>query len=109
MIGSGRLLESLRMTGIALSGKPLKLARGCTFVAVVTLQTGVRSYKRKSILVILSAPDNYVPAFDAMTLLASCSHLATMYIGVAVGAIPAGIGKDALSVTLVAGNAFVPA
>jgi hypothetical protein len=59
--------------------------------------------------VILSAPDNYVPAFDAMALLATCSHLATMYIGMAVGAIPARIGKDPLSVTLVAGDAFVPA
>lgn len=56
--------------------------------------------ERKTILVLLDILDRYLPALHGMALIAIGSHLPTMNISVALGALVSYIGKNELAVAL---------
>jgi hypothetical protein len=54
-------------------------------VAVLALQQGMRSYKRKAILVIANLFQRDLPALHRVATLAICAKLPAMDVGVTVG------------------------
>lgn len=99
----------LLVAGVAGRGKSFELpgrGSGVTFGAV---GKRVGAHQRESILVIPDHIEGYIPALDGVTLLAVGPHLATMNIGVAVGAMGADIAEHEADVTLDAGDFLVHA
>ena len=72
------------MAGDTFGGEAGELAVGGLLMARLTADGGVRPEKRETILVLLDVVDRDLPAFDRMTVLALCSQLSAMNIGVAV-------------------------
>ena len=102
-------LVALGVARIALSRQPLELTNRGALMAGITLQGGVRSDQRKTILVVLDGLDRDVPTFHAVALLAIDAHLPFVNVGVAIGAPATHIREDRLGVTLGAGHILVHA
>lgn len=109
VIGIARLLELRRMAAQAVGGKPLELADGGVFMAAVTLQQRVRSHQWETVEMLLDVLHRNSPPFHVVAVLAVCSKLAAVNIGVAIRAFRAGIAEHQVRVTLPAGDPFVHA
>ena len=72
------------MTGIALGRHGLKLAASGSFVARVAVHGGVRSGKRKAIVMLLDLLHADLPSLNRVALLAVRSQLPPVNIGVAI-------------------------
>ena len=76
-------------------------------VACAALRRRMRPKQGEAVLVLSHRPQAHLPTLDAMTLLALGAHLATMNIGVAIGAVRANLSENQACVTLPALNLFV--
>lgn len=95
-----RTQKSVRVTGNAVSRQAGEYATASTFVASITFQRGVRTEKRKSILMLADGIQRYRPSIYVMALIASRSHLTAMNVGVALGAFAAHIRENQVDVAL---------
>ena len=109
VIGLGRLLIGALVTGITLNGEPLKLPNCFALMTVRTLQSGMSSHERETIVVFPHPLQNDVPSFDGMALCAVSPHLPTMNVGVAVGTICSGVREHRLGMTLGTSDSLVQA
>lgn len=91
VIGLGGLLIGALMTGVALDRKSLELSDSLALVAVRTVQSGMSSHQRETVVVFPHPLQNDVPSLHRMTLCAVGPHLPTMNVSVAVGAVRSGI------------------
>lgn len=107
VIRFGRLLICALMAGVALDRQSLELANRLALVTIGAIQSSVPAYQRKPVVVLLHSLQQDVPTLHCVALLAVGSHLATMNVGVAVGAIHTRIGEYRFGVTLGAGDALV--
>ena len=78
-------------------------------MAGITLQRGVRSNQRETVLVILDGLDGDVPTLYRVALLAISAHLPFVNIGVTISASRAHIREDRLGVTLATPHILVHA
>ena len=105
VIWIGGVLPILQTARIALRFKAQELPNRRTLVAGIAGRSGVRAKEGKAVLVILNLFGRKIPAFDGVTLRTIATHLTSVNVRVAVGAIIADVRKDGLNVTL---NAFHP-
>lgn len=105
--GPGGLLEILRVAGVALGRHRGVVAQGPVLVARVAVQNRVCSHQGETVVVVLNRFDGYIPPVHAMALFAARSHLATMYISVALDALSPNVRKYRLNVALSAHHALV--
>ena len=78
--------EVLLMAGVAGGGQALELPAGGAFVACLALHHGMRADERKAVLVILNVFVGDLPALHGMATITIGAELATMHVGVAIGA-----------------------
>ena len=109
VIGLSGLLIGALVTGITLSGEPLKLPNCFALMTVRTLQSGMSSHERETIVVFLYPLQNDVPSFDGMALCAIGPHLPAMNVGVAVGTVRSGVREHRLGMTLGTSHSLVQA
>ena len=107
MVGVGCGLEVVRVARVALRGEPLKLPRGCPFVARFAVNGGVRTDQRKAILMIADRLHGDRPTLNRVTRFAIGAELRAVNIRMAVCASLAHIGKHQFDVALRAGHFFV--
>lgn len=107
VIGIDRLLKIGRVARDASGRKSRELANRLTFVAIDAFQRGMRSEQRKTVFVRLDLLRVQVPAIHGVALFAFVAKLASMNIGVAIGALHADVFEDQADVALRAGNAGV--
>lgn len=108
MIRRGTLVR-LRMAGVALSRKSFVSPAGPGPVTRLTVHRGMAAHQRKPVLVQLDVLQRYAPALYSVALLANRSHLAAVYIRVAVGALGAHVLEHQAGVALRAPHARVHA
>ena len=109
VIGFGGLLIGALVTGITLSGEPLKLPHCFALMTVRTLQSGMSSHERETIVVFPHPLQNDVPSFDGMALCAVSPHLPAMNVGMAVGTVRSGVREHRLGMTLGTSDSLVQA
>ena len=102
-----RLLKIGLVTRNAGGRQSLVLAYRCAFMAVITLNRGMRSQERETVLVIFHLLNSDVPALNRVALCAIRSHLALVNVVMTVLAILAHVGKYRLYVALRAQHFFV--
>jgi hypothetical protein len=107
--GAGGLLEVLGVAGITLGRHGGVVAQSAILVAGITIQGGVRTHQRKAVIVVLNGPYGNIPAIDTVALFAARAHLATMNIGVALGALSSHIRKYWFGMALGTHHALVHA
>lgn len=100
MTRPGRLLVSLCVTAVALSGKSLKLTGCGTGVARIALEGGMGPDQRKPVLVGLNLLQRNVPTFDGVTLFTAGTKLSAVNIRMAVGTFCGDIREHGLEVAL---------
>src|SRR5580704_11837618 len=109
VIRFGGLLKCALVAGVTLNRQSLELANRLALVTIGALQSRVSTYQREAIVVLLHSLQQDVPALHRVALLTVRPHLATMNVGVAVGAIHARIGEYRLGMALGAGDTFMQA
>ena len=109
VIGIGGILPILEMAGIALGGKAQENSCGSLLVALFALKSGVRTEKRKTILMIFHLLRGNAPALNGVALLTVGTILSTMNVCVAIGTILSNVGEDRFPMTLGALHFFVHA
>jgi hypothetical protein len=109
VIGLGGLLIGALVTGITLNGKSLELPNCLALMTVRTLQSGMSSHERETIVVFPHPLENDAPSFDGMALCAVGPHLAAMNVGVAVGTVRSGVREHRLGMTLGTSHSLVQA
>lgn len=109
MVRIHRLLILLQVTRSASGREALILADGRALVAILALHRGVRTEKRKTILVLLHLLDGDIPALNGVAARAIRAHLPLVDIGVTILAVLARIGEHWLAVALRALHLFVHA
>ncbi len=97
------------MAARAIGRQAGEFAGGSARVAGVALDQRVRTQQWKTVLVLAHRLDGACPAHDVVALFALRSQLASMNVGVAVGAGVANLGKHRTGVTLGARNILVHA
>lgn len=109
MVESGRLciLIVLQVTGNAVGPQSGKLADGRIDVAGGAIHRGVGSQKRKPVLMLLDCPDGDVPSLHGMAVFTTRPKLATVQVGMAIGALCAHVLEDQFHVTRAAGHFLV--
>lgn len=94
VIRIGSVLEVLGMAGITLRRKSLELPGRRSFMARLAVNGGVRSDKRKAVLVIANCRNGNMPSSNRVARLTICPKLASVNIRMAIGAFLAHIRKD---------------
>jgi hypothetical protein len=105
----GGVLPVFQMAGITLGGEAEKLTDGSTGMTRLARNGGMSAEKRETILVILDLLGSEFPTLDGMALRAVRTQLASVNIGMTVGAIFADVGEYRLYVALNAFHFFVHA
>ena len=109
VIGFGGLLIGVLVARVALDGKSLELPDRLALVAVRTVQSGMASHQRETVVVFPHPLQNDAPSFDRMTLCAVGPHLTAMNVGVAVGTVRSGVREHRLGMTLGTSHSLVQA
>ncbi len=109
MIGLGGLLIGALVARVALDGKSLKLPDRLALMTIRTVQTGMSSYQRKTVIVFPHLLQNDAPAFNGMALFAVGSHLAAMNVSVTVRTIRSCVRKNRLGMALGTSHSLVQA
>lgn len=109
VIGLGGLLIGALVTGITLNGKSLELPNCFALMTVCTLQSGMASHQRETIIVFPHPLQNDVPSLHRMALCAVSPHLPAMNVGVAVGTVRSGVREHRLGMTLGTSHSLVQA
>jgi hypothetical protein len=103
MVRRGSCLKIFLVARIALRRQADELPAGGSLVATVAVQGRMRSKERESVVVLLHLLNRDLPSPHGVALLAVCSHLPLMNVGVAILAGFSDAGKDRLHVALCAG------
>ena len=96
------------VAGVAVGRQSLKLAGCQTLVARVALDRCVRSDQRKTVLVLLNGVEGHFPALHGVALLAGCTKLPPVNVGMAIGATRTDVAENQTRVTLHAAQVGVP-
>jgi hypothetical protein len=107
MVRRGSRLKVFLMARVALRRQTDELPAGGSLVTTIAIQSRVRSEERESVVVLLHLLDRYLPSAHGVALLAVCSHLPLMNVGVAILAGFSDAGEDGLHVTLRASDRSV--
>jgi len=99
VIGIGRLLVGLLVTGIALDGQSLELPDGPALVTVGAVQPGMPAHEWEAVRVFPHRLEEDAPALHRVALFAIRPHLAAMDIGMTIRAVRACVGKHHLGMT----------
>ena len=105
-LGADEILLMARITG---RREALKLADGRALVALVAIECCVRADQWEAVEMLVDLLDRNIPALHRVALLAVCSHLPLVDVGVAIGALRTHIREDGLGMALRAAHAFVHA
>lgn len=89
--------------------KPQVISDGGVFVALFTLNDGVRAEKRKPVKVLLNRLDRHPPPQNGMALSAIGAELGSVNVRMTIGAILAHIGEHRFGMASRAGHFFVHA
>jgi len=107
MVRVGCRLKVARVARVALSGEPLKLSRGCAFVARFAVNSRVRTDQRKTILMVAYRLHSNSPTLYRVTRFAIRTELPTVNVGMAVCTFLAHIRKHQFYVALRARHFFM--
>lgn len=107
VVGIAGGLEIRGVTGVAVGGHRLKTAGGSSLVARIAIHRRVRAGQGKAIVVLLHFPNGNLPSANGMALLAVCSQLALVDVGMAILAPLSHAGEYGPDVTLGAGDGLV--
>ena len=88
------------MTGVAVCRHRLELAGRATLVAGVAIYRGVGAHQGKAVIVLLYLASGDLPSANRVALLAVCSQLALVNVGMAVLTALSDVGEYRLDVTL---------
>ena len=109
MIGIARALVVSRMTRIAIRRQPLELAGGCTLMAGIAIDRGVRPGEWKAIVMLLHLLNRNHPSPHRVALFTIRAQLPFVNVSVTVLAAQPNVRKYLLHVTLRASHRFVHA
>ncbi len=84
MVRVGCRLKVVRVARVALGREPLKLSRGCAFVARFAVNSRVRTDQRKTILMVAYRLHSNSPTPNRVTRFAIRTELPTVNVGMAV-------------------------
>ena len=88
-----------RVAGEALRGRDLEFAGRPTLVAEIAVHRSMRPGQRKAIVMLLYLPNGNLPSTHRVALLAICSQLPLVNVGVAILATLSNIGENRPDVT----------
>jgi len=109
MVWTCGCFEVCSVAGIALRGHRLEPAGRPSFVAGIAVHRSVRPSQGKAVVMLLHLLNGDLPSQDRVALLAICSQLPLVNVGVAVLAILSNVGENRPNVTLSATHRLVHA
>ena len=109
VVGTGGLLESLGVAGVAIRRHGCEIAQRAVFVARLAVQRGMSADERKTVVMVLNRFQRDVPSIYRVTLFAAGSHAGAVNISMTVSALAADIGEHWFDVALRTHDALVHA
>lgn len=109
VVGICRFLKIRQVARLARRRKSQVISGRGVFVALLTLDYGVRPEQRKPVEVLLNRLNRHLPTENGVALGAICAELRAVNVGVAIGAVLSNTGENRLGVASGAGYFFMHA